>query len=183
MMPRKPYRSNRRTTSLLGVAVLFAATLAQADRQPLGLTTIKRSPTSGAVEIIHRLHTHDAELGLNTLLDQRIVSLDTLEGRARFALYVESRFVVASVADGNVGAPLALELIGAELDGQYLLVYQELRGDFPATVAVRSDILRDVFPEQVNQVNIAVGGDVRTLMFRDDDTWRMADVGGSQAGE
>ncbi len=182
-MPRNPSRSSRTRTSVLCAAALLLAPLAQADRQPLGLTTIKRSPTSGAVEIIHRLHNLDAELGLNVVLGERVVSLDTLEGRARFALYVESRFTVATTDGGAVGAPLALELIGAELDGQYILVYQEFTGDFPGSVAIRNDVLRDVFPEQVNQVNIAVDGDVRTLTFRDDDGWLTTRVGGPRAVE
>jgi hypothetical protein len=182
-MTRKPYRSSRTTTSLVGAAALLVAALAQADRQPLGLTTIKRSPTSGAVEIIHRLHNHDAELGLNLVLGERVASLDTLEGRARFALYVESRFTVATAGDDSVGAPLALELIGAELDGQDILVYQEFAGEFPAAVAIRNEVLRDVFPEQVNLVNVAVDGEIRSLTFRDDDDWLTIRAGGPPENE
>jgi hypothetical protein len=162
---------------------MLVAALALADRQPLGLTTIKRNPTSGAIEVIHRLHNHDAELGLNRVLGERVASLDTLEGRARFALYVESRFTVATTSDDGVGAPLALELIGAELDGQDILVYQEFTGEFPAVIAVRNDVLRDVFPEQVNLVNVAVDGDIRSLTFRDDDVWLTLGDGGPRADE
>ena len=113
------------------------------------------------------------------MLGERVASLDTLEGRARFALYVESRFTVATIDDsGGLGTPLALDLIGAELDGQDILVYQEFTGDFPNTVAIRNDVLRDVFPEQVNHVNIAVNGEVRSLTFRNDDRWLAAGDGG-----
>ena len=143
-----------------------------ADRQPSGLTTVKRSPATGNIEIIHRLHNHDAELGMLARYDIGGFSLDALEGQARFALYVEEQFLLASGTDDGVGAPLSLELIGAELDGQYILVYQEYVGELPDRLAVRNDILRDVFPEQVNHVNIAVGGPVRSLTFGDDDTWR-----------
>ena len=182
-MTRTPYRSNRTTTSLVAAAATLVAALALADRQPLGLTTIKRSPTSGAIEVIHRLHNHDAELGLNRVLGERVASLDTLEGRARFALYVESRFTVATASDDGVGAPLALELIGAELDGQDILVYQEYTGEFPTAIVIRNDVLRDVFPEQVNLVNVAVDGDIRSLTFRDDDAWLTLGDGGPPADE
>lgn len=144
---------------------------ALAHRMPGSLSTIKTNPTSGSIEIIHRLHNHDAELGLITILDDRSISLDQLAGRARLALYVESRFLVAEWSEGRVGAPLELELIGAELDGEYVLVYQELEGELPPAIAVKNDILRDVFPDQVNHVNIAVGDRVRSLTFRDDDKW------------
>jgi len=138
---------------------------------PGSLSTIKTNPTSGSIEIIHRLHNHDAELGMITLLGDRTITLDTLVGRAQLALYVEDRFAIASVEDGNPGAPLLLELVGAELDGEFVLVYQEYHGQLPAVVAVRDDILRDVFPDQVNHVNIAVGGEVRSLTFSEDDEW------------
>lgn len=139
---------------------------------PGSLSTIKKNPESGAIEIIHRLHNHDAELGIATLLKDRTITLDTLVGRAQLALYVEERFSVAVAVDGKPGEPLPLELIGAELDGEFVLVYQEFNGRFPAAVAVRDGILRDVFPDQVNHVNIALDGRVRSLTFKDDDDWQ-----------
>jgi len=135
---------------------------------------MKRNASTGTIEIIHRLHNHDAEFGVVAILKDRTITLDTLVGRAQLALYVEERFLVAEFADGRVGAPLEIELIGAELDGEFVLVYQELKGELPDVVAVRNDILRDVLPEQVNHVNIAVGGEVRTLTFQGEDEWHRA---------
>lgn len=139
---------------------------------PGSLSTIKRNPQTGAVEIIHRLHNHDAELGVMTILNDRTITLDQLVGRAQLALYVEERFLVADYVDGEVGAPLQLEMVGAELDGEFVLVYQELEGELPAAIAVRNDILRDVFPAQVNHVNIAANGEIRSLTFQGDDEWQ-----------
>jgi hypothetical protein len=62
-------------------------------------------------------------------------------------------------------------LIGAELDGDFVLVYQEYSGDLPADIAVRDEILRDVFPLQVNHVNIATDSQVRSLTFSQNDAW------------
>jgi hypothetical protein len=156
--------------------LLLAVAPASAHRMPGSLSTIKANPVTGVIEIIHRLHNHDAELGLATLLGDRTFTLETLVGRAQLALYVEDRFTVAGVEDGSQGEPLALELVGAELDGEFVLVYQEFHGELPATVAVRDDILRDVFPDQVNHVNIAVGGEVRSLTFSEDDKWLVTAV-------
>jgi len=147
--------------------------IAAAHRMPGSLSTIKPNPNTGAIEVIHRLHNHDAELGVITILNDRSMTLEQLVGRAQLALYVEERFLVAAVEDGSVGAPLSLELIGAELDGEFILVYQELKGEMPPEIAVRNDILRDVFPDQVNHVNIAVGGEVRSLTFQKDDEWHL----------
>lgn len=156
--------------------MLCIAALCFADRQPVSLSTIKLNAQSGNVEIIHRLHSHDAELGIITAVGDRTLTLDKLVGRAQLALYVEERFVVARLTSEGVGAPLDLELIGAEVDGEFVLVYQEFRGDFPERFAIRNDILRDVFPEQINQVNIAVTGEVRSLVFQGDDDWQTTGV-------
>lgn len=179
-MDRRPYHWNRPVISsrfficLLGTAMLCIAALSHADRQPGSLSTIKTNPVSGNIEIIHRLHNHDAELGVMAIYRDRGLTLDSLVGRAKLALYVEERFIVAELSGDGVGAPLNLELIGAELDGQFILVYQEFRGELPAKIAVRDDILRDIFPEQVNHVNIAGGSQIRSLVFQGDDGWQFA---------
>jgi hypothetical protein len=97
-------------------------------------------------------------------------------GRAQLALYVEERFGIAGAANGTPGDRLPLELIGAELDGEFVLVYQEYAGDLPGTIAIRDDILRDVFPDQVNHVNVAAAGEVRSVTFSEDDEWRILDI-------
>jgi hypothetical protein len=157
-----------------GAAMLCIAALSFADRQPGSLSTIKTNPSSGNIEIIHRLHTHDAELGIIATVGDRTLTLDRLVGRAQLALYVEERFLIAKMDGDGIGAPLQLKLIGAEIDGEFVLVYQEITDTLPDQFAVRNNILRDVFPEQVNQVNIALSGEVRSLVFRGDDDWQIA---------
>ena len=121
--------------------LVLVATAAAAHRMPGSLSTIKKNPNTGGIEVIHRLHTHDAELGIITILNDRGISLEQLVGRAHLALYVEERFLVAPIDNGSIGAPLQLELVGAELDGEFILVYQELKSDLPGEIAVRDDIL------------------------------------------
>ena len=161
---------------LIGAAMLCIAALSYADRQPGSLSTIKANHETGNIEIIHRLHNHDAELGIIAAQRDKTLTLDKLVGRATLALYVEERFIVAALKDDGIGAPLDLELIGAELDGEFVLIYQEFRGKLPPGIAVRNDILRDVFPEQVNHVNIATGGEVHSLTFQGDDEWLVAQI-------
>lgn len=160
---------------LTGAAMLCVAALSFADRQPGSLSTIKTNPSSGNIEVIHRLHNHDAELGIIAALGDRSLTLDTLMGRAQLALYVEKRFLLATLDNDGIGVRLELDLIGAEVDGEFVLVYQEFIGTLPDRFAIRDDILRDVFPEQINHVNIAVTGEVRSLTFRGDDDWHVAE--------
>jgi len=154
------------------VAALGVAVLAHAHRMPGSISTVKYSTSGERIEIIHRLHSHDAELALASVLGESRISLETLVGRAQLALYVEEHFRLAAFVDGRPGDRLALELIGAELDGEFVLVYQEFAGELPAALAIRDDILREVFPDQVNHVNVATGGEVRSVTFSDDDEWQ-----------
>ena len=161
-----------RTSAFVMAAALLFAAFAFAHRMPGSISTVKRSASGETIEIIHRLHTHDAEFGIAAILGKRNISLESLTDRAQLALYVEERFRIAGYADGKIGSRLALELIGAELDGEFVLVYQEFAGVLPAGLAIRDDILRDVFPEQINHVNVATGGGVRSVTFSGDDEWQ-----------
>ncbi len=136
---------------------------------PEGLTTLSYNSATGTTEIIHRLHVHDAELGLAEKLQNPQFTLGTLEAQARLALYVEQQFQILNKATGK---PLALTLVGAELQGDYALVFQEFTGSLPYWISVRNDILRDVFPDQVNKVNVSTGSQLRTLMFGGEDEWK-----------
>jgi len=152
---------------------LLACAGVQAHRLPECLTTIGWNPDSGRSEIVHRLHGHDAELAVSRALGEPGLRLAELEGRAKLALYVEQRFAIAPLVDGEPGELLALELVGAELDGQWVLVFQEYPGELPQALAIRHEVLRDAYPDQVNQVNLVRAAGVRTLYFRGKDDWQM----------
>ncbi len=180
-MPQKmPFRcSPIRSRCALAVAaamVLGTAAMAVAHRLPGSLSTIKSNASTDVVEVIHRLHNHDAEDVLIEARNDRTLSVDSLEGRAALALYIEEKFLVADFSASKVGAPLDLQLVGAELSGDYVLVYQQLTGKLPAAIAVRDDIFRDVFPAQVNYVNISTGKEVRTLVFQGQDVWQTTEL-------
>jgi hypothetical protein len=142
-----------------------------AHRMPLGMTTVTYNPNTDSVEIVHRLHRHDAEQAMQQVIAEPGVDLMEVSVQARLALYVEAHFKIARVADGKPGKALALELVGGELDGDYVLVYQELPGQLPLEIAVRDDILRDLFPEQVNRVNVTTDAGTKSLVFKQDDSW------------
>ena len=146
---------------LLGIAVSAAA-----HREPGSLTTIQWNASSGRTEIVHRLHSHDAEIGVGEIMGIADLSVLELEGRAVIALYAESRFRIAAGAED-----IELDLIGAELAGDYVLVYQEHSAELPPQIRVQDSILRDVYPAQINQVNIEDGDTVHSLVFTAEDDW------------
>jgi len=153
---------------IVAVVALGWALTSFAHRAPGSLTTIEWNQATGKTEIIHRLHSHDAELGVGSVLALTDLSALDLEGRAYIALYVEERFRIAS-EDGD----LALALVGAELAGDHVLVFQELSGRLPGKIHVLDGILRDIYPTQINQVNIEDGESVHSLAFTDDDDWQL----------
>jgi len=155
-----------RHRAVVAVAVLGIVLAASAHREPGSLTTIEWNEASGKTEIVHQLHSHDAELGIGAVLDRPDLSALDLAGRAYIALYVEERFHIAG-GDGE----LPLSLIGAELVGDHVLIYQEYAGRLPRNLRIRDDILRDAYPAQINQVNIEDGGATHSLMFAEDDEW------------
>jgi len=152
------------------LATLFAATTCLAHRVPECMTTIERNPNTGTIEIVHRLHAHDAEQALAAALRKPQLTLDTLEAQAQLALYVEKRFQIVDRASGK---PIELKLIGAELDGDDILVFQESNTPLPRSLAMRNDVLRETLPNQVNTVNISLDSQMRTLVFAKEDRWKV----------
>ena len=80
--------------------------------------------------------------------------------RDRFAPTVAGSFALTR-PDG------AAVLLGTEVERGYLWVYQEGPADaLTDGLEVRADALRDVWPEQVNTVNIRTNAGVTSLQFQ-----------------
>lgn len=157
------------------IAVLLALALpvtATAHRAPECLTTVRLNPATDNIEIVHRLHVHDAEVALADLLGEPTYSLQSVEGQARLALYVEERF---GIVDAATGEAVALTLVGAKLEGDNVLVFQETSAALPRRLSIRHDVLRDAISAQVNRVNLFIDEEIRSLLFRGDDTWKELD--------
>jgi hypothetical protein len=156
---------------LAGAALLAAALTAppaHAHQLKAAISTALFNPRSGDIEVMHRFYSHDAEHALRTITGRGIDVLDDPADRMRFAVYVHERFELT-----GIGAELEpLSLVGAELDGDFLWVYQ--RTPVPQAglegLEARYDAMRDLWPSQVNTLNVERGGRVRTLVFDTDDT-------------
>ena len=124
------------------------------------MTTIEWNNSIERTEIIHRIHTHDAELGVAMVDNLPLLSVGNTEGMARIALYVENHFSIL-----NEEGSLDIELVGAELIGDYIFVYQEWIDPLSTNIFIKNEILREIYPLQINQVNIISEGNIRTLTF------------------
>ena len=63
-----------------------------------------------------------------------------------------------------------IELIGAELVDDYIFIYQELAYELGKDISIRNTILREIYPKQINQVNLFVERNIKTLQFGENDT-------------
>lgn len=159
---------------LLLLALAGGALPAFAHRQPECLTTLSWDSRAERLEVTHRLHLHDVEQSLQTLFGTPGLRLVDVQTRARFALYLESRFALREGGDDAQEVPL--RLVGAELEGSSLLVYQEFTGALPERLEVRSDVLREHNPKQRNQVLVRTVQRTTRLDFAGETTWLSAQL-------
>lgn len=147
----------------LGSAILLSSSFLHAHEQKTALTDIFFNERTGHLEVAHRFSIHDAEHTLRKATELREDLVRSGGAQESFAEYVANRF---SLKAGD-GRPLRLALVGQELDGGYLWVYQEVPlSDLAATsFFVLNTILHDVVEGQRNTVNVRNRARVSTLVF------------------
>lgn len=155
------------------VAALLALILAlpaAAHQQKVTVTSIEHNPRSGMVEVVHRVPLHDAEHALRLRGLSGADIIEDGESRQAFAAYVSQRF---SIAVG--GSDVALTMLGSEVEGGYLLVFQEAASPgVGSEVSVHSGLLTDIWTRQTNRVNVGSGTSPETLIFRPGDRAKSA---------
>jgi len=158
----------RRMALLTGgacVATVALAPEALAHRAQTVLTTVMWNASSSVLEVTHRLHAHDAELTLAATTGVQSVDITQVKNQAQLLLYIEKQF---TMTDG--GKTIALQPLGAEMEGEAILVYQECRlAAPPRGLLIVNGILRDVFEGQTNLVNVRLAQRTRTLIFSGND--------------
>lgn len=146
---------------LLAVTLLIAMPLS-AHQQKEAITQVLFNQRTGNIEVMHRFLLHDAEHATRKLFDADSDLLGSVEARDRFESYVHKRFTLKD----QDGTELALAPVGHEIDGRYLWVYAEVPIPEGLTALTLShDALRDVWPEQVNLVNVERDNKVRSATF------------------
>jgi hypothetical protein len=149
------------TRSLLVLLALLVAAPAGAHRGHDALSSIVIEK-DGRVRVSHRLETSDLEPALAIIAPDAQPSLDDPDAVAAVIAYLGSRFAL-----GIDNRPVTLVAAGSDLRGAVVQFdfIGKTRGS-PDQLTVTSQILTDVHPAQVNQVNVRSGATVRTLTFR-----------------
>jgi len=146
------------TIILLNLASLSVS----AHQQKLAYTTVSYNSNTENIEVMHRFLLHDAEHAVKKLFAKNADIIADPQTRSRFSEYMENKFNFRIYpATSN-----KLQMIGHETDGRYLWIYQEIpMPDTITEVSVNASALQEIWPDQVNRVNIELGQHVETLIF------------------
>jgi hypothetical protein len=152
---------------LVGTLLLAALPLS-AHQQKTAISTVLFNPRTENIEVMHRFRVHDAEHAVKEIWGKEADIIDSKDTQNQFGDYVNKRF---SLFD-NDDQPLPLKLVGVELVGQFFWVYQETTYAIKTTqhsplasMSIRHNALRDLWPEQINTINIEGKGPLQTLTF------------------
>jgi len=156
-----------RTVLLFGLALWLGSGLAAAHQQRVAITDIEINDAAGTIDVVHSFILHDAEAALAEAKGVRTDMMTNSAARDAFAAYVAGQFALAGTEPRTT---LNLTLIGSEIEDGRVWVYQQTaipsRDD---TLVVSQGALRDIWPDQVNTVNVRRRGQVDTLTFTDRD--------------
>ena len=153
---------------LLTLIVTFWASTSFAHQQKAAETTMLITKDGKRLEVSHRFYLHDTEHAVQALLDKDADILNSEKTQLQFANYVEKQFTARTLNN----KPLALTSVGYEVEGKFFWVYQEVALSAPLKgLKILNGSLRDLWPTQVNMVNIEGQGKVRTLYFSEQKDW------------
>lgn len=148
---------------MLVLGLLFAAPYSHAHQQKSAISTISFNPKTHNIEIMHRFRMHDAEHAVKHIFGKDADIIKSTKTKEQFSNYVNSNFSMYSN-----DTQLKLTAIGYENDGQFFWVYQETTKP-PAleNLSIGHNALRDIWPSQVNIINIEGNGKLQTMIFND----------------
>ena len=148
---------------LLVYAVAASMTApAHAHQMQVAMTTVTFSVRTDSIEVIHRFYTHDTEQAMSQIAGQRVDIMRDEVTQENFGQYVSNNFHLLD----QDGKELPLSLVGVELEGDVIWIYQETSLPRHLTkLAVANSALLDLLPKQVNTVNVECGDDISTLSF------------------
>ena len=157
------------TGLLTGVQTIISTLLSpsvHAHQQKAAITRVVFNERTGTLEVMHRFYLHDAEHAVRLLIDSDADIIGNEQTRAQFAEYVQQQFSLTSPS----GEALVLSPVGHEIDGNFFWVYQERTLPVNVTsLQVIHNALREVWPDQINTVNVERGCSVTTLTFQGSD--------------
>jgi hypothetical protein len=148
-----------KTACAAALACICAA--APAHRFHAGITDISHNARTGSLEVVHTFMAHDVEALLANLYQRQFDLLDP-DDQAVLRKYVEKQFWLAD----KDGRRLSLNWVGVTVDTDSVTIFQEaVQTPVEKVEAIHDAVLSDFLPDQMNTVNLTVGGSLRTFGF------------------
>ncbi|MCC3859790.1 DUF6702 family protein [Pseudemcibacter aquimaris] len=147
--------------TLLVMAGVFT-TSAFAHQQRAAITKVLFNKNTGNLEVMHRFYVHDTEHAVQMIFDKNADIISSKETQEQFAQYVADRFAIKPLN----GPELKLDMVGYEIDRQFIWVYQEIKA--PENIeglTIIHNALRDIWVDQINTVNVEGRGELKTATF------------------
>jgi hypothetical protein len=143
------------------IGVVSAPISLNAHELKTALSTVLFNKRAGNIEVVHRFNIHDAEHAVREVFGRSADIVGSAETQDTFADYVVERFTMLDMD----GLPLPLEYLGFEVEGKFFWVYQEAPIVDGGGLIIGHNALREIWPDQINTVNVEGRGDIQTLTF------------------
>jgi hypothetical protein len=154
----------RRLHLIAATVLALAGTVSHAHNFHMGIADISYNQSTGNTEIVHTYTGHDLAALLANLYGQQF-DLGRPDSEPPLRRYVEKQFTLSD-ADGK---RLPLQWVGAKVDADSVLVFQEIKGvKLKKGSRIHNALLVDFLPSQRNTVNVETDGTVKTLFFDQD---------------
>ncbi len=156
------------TRLIISLLLLALMGTAHAHQLKAAITTVLFNDRTQNIEVMHRFYVHDAEHAVSEIFNKQADLILDKATQQNFADYIEQQFKLNTIQ----GKELQLDSVGYQIDGKFFWVYQEIT--IPKSVTglrMSNGALRELWPSQVNMVNVEGKGNVKTLTFSGNDTW------------
>ncbi|MDO6840267.1 hypothetical protein Q4602_12355 [Paraglaciecola chathamensis] len=151
------------TLTITGL-LLIAASSVFAHQQKTAISTILFNPRTENIEVMHRFNLHDAEHAVRHIFGKNADIIGSNKTQQQFSAYVSQRFAMGT----QDGRAISLKSAGFEIDGKFFWVYQETaEPEQLDNLVIKHNALRDLWPSQINTINVEGKGDIQTLTFED----------------
>jgi len=167
----------QRVKRFIFIAVCVLSFSVNAHQQKEAYTTLLFNERTNNLEIMHRFYLHDIEHAINSLeannknSDEKKIDNSNTPLKI-FSAYIQDHFQLRSI-DDNV---IELDYVGVEIEGKYLWVYQELSlsnlDRNLKALKLNMTALQEVWPKQINHINIEKNGVVRSARLNKDQAWQ-----------
>ncbi|TLU61511.1 hypothetical protein FE810_14745 [Thalassotalea litorea] len=139
-----------------------------AHQQKEAYTTVLFNDRSGNIEVSHRFYIHDTEHALSHLFNGKADIISDQNTQQKFAGYIQEKFRLLN-QDKQL---LELGSVGYEVEGKFFWVYQEIpQPSGLQALYIQMQALQDVWPAQINQVNVERNGKTKAVRINKDDDW------------